>query len=123
MPNLIGIKDVMKLTGRTRQGVYYMCKNGYFPSPVKICGRVLWDKHWVETYIRTGKNVRPSDDKLLAEVADDDDSDTSWTNDRDVVIALLRETLHARDDADLLGKTTRLLETVARLRNILNGKS
>jgi predicted DNA-binding transcriptional regulator AlpA len=114
MSEMVTIDAVQRLTGKSRQGLYYMVEKGYFPAPIKICGRLLWDRNWIDTYLKTGQNIRP--DELDPPEADD----AEWSGDRETTIALLKEHLHAENDRQLLGKTVRLLETVARLKNLLN---
>lgn len=123
---LIGLKTVAEMTGKTRQGLHYMIKNGTFPAPVKIMGRIMWDRSWVEHYLTTGENVRPLDEaekQVPPTPMPPKNIAGSWTGDKDMIIVLLREYLNAADDTDaqLLGKTIRFLEAATRIKNILCG--
>lgn len=57
---LIGLKDVLALTGFSKQTIYNKMKDGSFPVGVRVGGSRLWDEEWITVWLNTGDVVRPA---------------------------------------------------------------
>lgn len=67
MNELMTFEQVSNKVGMTRPGITKAIKEGRFPEPVKVAGRVLWDASWIEAYL-AGENVRPYNKDVAADV-------------------------------------------------------